>query len=44
MGEMRNAYKIFVGNKGKGPLGRPKRNWETNIKMGLKTNGVEGYG
>jgi hypothetical protein len=34
MGEKRNAYRIFVGKpEGKGPLGRPRRRWEDNIKM-----------
>jgi hypothetical protein len=37
MGEMRNAYKILVGKpEGKGPLGRPRRGWEDNIKRGLR--------
>jgi hypothetical protein len=34
MGGMKNAYYILVGNsEGKGPLGRPKRRWEDNIRM-----------
>jgi hypothetical protein len=37
MGEMRNAYKILVGKpEGKKPLGRPKRRWMDNIKIGLR--------
>jgi hypothetical protein len=37
MGEMRNAYKITVGNpKGKGPLVKPKHRWKNNIKMDLR--------
>jgi hypothetical protein len=33
-GEMRNAYKIFIGKpEGKRPLGKPRRIWEGNIKM-----------
>jgi hypothetical protein len=33
MGEMRNAYKILLGNsEGKRPLGRPRRRWE-DIRM-----------
>jgi hypothetical protein len=33
-GEMRNAYRIFVGKPdGKRPLGRPRRMWMENIKM-----------
>jgi hypothetical protein len=37
MGEMINAYEIFVGKpEGKRPLGRHRRRWEDNVKMGLK--------
>jgi hypothetical protein len=37
MGEMRNVYKILVGNpEGKRPLRRPRHGWEDNIKMNLK--------
>jgi hypothetical protein len=33
VGEMRNAYKIFVGKpEGKCPLGRYKHRWEDNIR------------
>jgi hypothetical protein len=43
MDEMRNAYKILVGNpEGKRPLRRPRRGWEDNIKMDLKGIGLEG--
>jgi hypothetical protein len=28
--------------EGKGPLGRPRRRWEDNIKMDLKEVGFEG--
>jgi hypothetical protein len=32
MGDMRNAYKIFVGKlEEKRPLGRPSYRWEDNI-------------
>jgi hypothetical protein len=35
MEEKRNAYRILVGNpEGKRPLGRPRRRWVDNIKMG----------
>jgi hypothetical protein len=35
--EKRNAYRILVGKpEGKRPLGRPRRRWEDNIKMGRK--------
>jgi hypothetical protein len=31
---MRNAYNILVAKpEGKGPLGRPRRRWEDNIRM-----------
>jgi hypothetical protein len=37
MGEQRNAYRILVGEpEGKGPLGRPRRKYEDNIKMDLR--------
>jgi hypothetical protein len=33
LGEMRNAYKILVGNpEGKRPLERTKRKWNFNIR------------
>jgi hypothetical protein len=36
MGEKRNVYRLLVGKpKGKRPLGRPRRRWIDNIKMGL---------
>jgi hypothetical protein len=37
VGEIRNAYKIVVGKPDKKrPLGRRKRRWRNNIKMGVK--------
>jgi hypothetical protein len=37
MGEKRNARSILVENpERKGPHERPRRKWETNIKMNLK--------
>jgi hypothetical protein len=37
LGETRNAFRILVGRpEGKTPLGRPRRRWVDNIKMGLK--------
>jgi len=37
MGERRGLYRILMGNpEGKRPLGRPRRRWEDNIKMGLQ--------
>jgi hypothetical protein len=39
----RNAYRILVGNpEVKRPLGRPRRRWVDNIKMGLR--GMRLYG
>jgi hypothetical protein len=36
-GEKRNAYRIFVGMpEGRRPLGRPRRRWMDNIKLGLR--------
>jgi hypothetical protein len=35
IGEKRNAYKTLVGKaEEKRPLGRPRRMWEDNIKIG----------
>jgi hypothetical protein len=40
MGEMRGAYNILIGRpEGSRPLGRPRRRWEDNIKMGLREIG-----
>jgi len=34
------VYSVLVGKpEGKGPLGRPKRRWEDNIKMDLQEMG-----
>jgi hypothetical protein len=36
-GEKRNVYRILVGKpQGNRPVGRPRRRWEYNIKMGLR--------
>jgi hypothetical protein len=40
MEEMRNAYKILVGNPARRSLGRPMYGWEDNIRMGLRRNKV----
>ena len=41
VGYRRGVYFIFVGNpEGQGPLGRPSRRWEDNIKMDLQEVGV----
>jgi hypothetical protein len=35
----RHTCRVFVGKpEGKSPLERPRRRWEDNIKMELKTN------
>jgi hypothetical protein len=45
MGEMRNAYRILVGEpEGKRPLGRPRRRWVDNIKMDLREIGWDSMG
>jgi hypothetical protein len=45
MGEMRNAYKIFVGkSEGKRPPGIPRRRWEDDIRMDLRKIEWEGVG
>jgi hypothetical protein len=42
-GERRNGYRVLVGKpEGKTPLGRPRRRWEDNMKMGLKAIGWGG--
>jgi hypothetical protein len=37
-GEIRNAHKIMVANLKGRHSGRPRRRWEDNIKIYLKTN------
>jgi hypothetical protein len=42
VGERRGVYMVLMGRlKGKRSLGRPKRRWEYNIKMGLREVGCE---
>ena len=37
MGEERGLYRVLVGKpEGKRPLGRPRRGWVDNIRMGLQ--------
>jgi hypothetical protein len=43
VGERRGAYRALVGKR-KEPLGRPRRRWDDNIKMGLQEIGGEGVG
>jgi hypothetical protein len=41
MGDKRNVYMLLVGKpEGKRPLGRPRRRWIDNIKMGILEIGV----
>ena len=43
MGEERGVHRVLVGKpEGKGPLGRPRRRWEDNIKMDLQEEGAGG--
>ena len=43
MGEGRGVYRVLVGKpEGKGPLGRPRRRGEDNIKMDLQEVGCGG--
>jgi hypothetical protein len=45
MGEKRNAYVYSIleeNPEGKRPLGRPRRRWVDNIKMGLREIGWDG--
>ena len=40
MGERRGVYRdLMCKAEGKRPLGRPRRRWEDNIKMGLQEVG-----
>jgi hypothetical protein len=41
MGAKRNMYRLLVGKpEGRRPLGRPRRRWIDNIKMGLLEIGL----
>jgi hypothetical protein len=43
MGEKRNAYRTLIRKpEGKRPLGRPRRRWVDNIKIGLREIGCDG--
>jgi len=45
IGERRGVYRVLVGKpERKGPLGRPRRRWEDNIKMDLQEVGCGGMG
>ena len=40
MEQSRNAYRVLVGKpEGKRPLGRPRHNWEDNIKVDFREVG-----
>ena len=44
MGERRGVYRVLVGKpEGKRPLGRPRRKWQDNIKVGLQEVGCWGH-
>ena len=44
MREGRGVHRVLVGKpEGKGPLGRPRRRWEDNIKMDLREVGGPGW-
>jgi len=44
MGESSGGYRVLVEKvKRKRTLGRPRRKWEDNIKMGLREVGKEAY-
>ena len=41
MEESRSVFKMLSGKPtGKGPLGRPRRRWEDNIRMDLEEIGI----
>jgi hypothetical protein len=41
--EGRSVYRVLVRKpEGKRPLGRPRRRWEDNIKLGLRETGIDG--
>jgi hypothetical protein len=43
MEEERVVFKVLMGKpEGKRPLGRPRRSWENNIKMGFQEVGCGG--
>jgi hypothetical protein len=44
MGEGRDVYRVLVGRPEcrKGPVGRPRRRWEDNIKIDLREIVIDG--
>jgi hypothetical protein len=43
IGEGRGVYRVLVGKPEiKGPLGRPRRRWEDNIKLDLREIRIDG--
>jgi len=43
-GERKSVYRVLMGKtEGKGPIGRPRRRWEDNIKMDLQEVGCGVY-
>jgi hypothetical protein len=43
MGQMINAYKIFVG-KPEGKTPKPRCRWEDNVRMDLQGKGMRRFG
>jgi hypothetical protein len=43
MGEGRGDYRVLVGRpESRGPMGRPRRRWEHNIKVDIREIGING--
>jgi hypothetical protein len=43
MVERRGVCRVLVGNpESRRPLGRPRRKWESNIKLDLRETGIDG--
>jgi len=44
IGDSRGVKRVLVGKlEGKRPLGRPRREWEENVKMDLQEVGCESW-
>jgi hypothetical protein len=43
MGDGKGVYRIVIGRpEGRRPLGRPRCRWEDNIKLHLRSIGIDG--